>query len=93
MLPEILNLKGKLLMALDPKNTAEAELLFQRAMEISQKIHARMLELRAAISLCQLWRDQGKADQGRRLLGSVYEWFTEGFTTADLIEARDLLSR
>jgi tetratricopeptide (TPR) repeat protein len=93
MLPEFLCLKGNLLLALNPQNAVEAELLFQQAMKISQKVHARMLELRAAISLCQLWRDQGKADQGRKLLESVYEKFTEGFTTADLMEARDLLSR
>ena len=93
MLPEIWNLKGKLLLALDPKNAAEAELLFQRAVEISQKIHADMLELRAATSLSQLWQEQGKAEQGRRLLSGVYERFTEGFTTADLMEARELLSQ
>jgi predicted ATPase/class 3 adenylate cyclase len=91
ILPEILTLKGKLLLALDPTNAAEAELLFQRAMEISQKIHADMLELRAAISLCRLWQEQGKAEQGRGLLSGVYERFTEGFSTADLVEARELL--
>jgi predicted ATPase len=92
MLPEILNLNGKLLLAHNPNNAAEAVLLFQRAMEISQKIHADMLELRAVISLSQLWRDQGNADPGRRLLSGVYEKFTEGFNTADLVEAREILS-
>jgi predicted ATPase len=84
-------LKGDLLLALSPGNPAEAEPWFQQALEVAQKRQARMMELRAAISLSQLWRDQGKPEQGRRLLNDVYGRFTEGFTTADLKEARALL--
>jgi hypothetical protein len=85
-------LKGDLLLALSPENPAEAESWFQQALEVAQKRQARMMELRAAISLCRLWREQGKPEQGRRLLSDSYERFTEGFTTADLKEARALLA-
>jgi len=67
--------------------------LYLSALETAQKLQANMLELRTAIRLSRLWQDQGKAEQGQRLLSSVFEKFTEGFTTADLIEARDLLNR
>ncbi len=89
LLPEFLRLKGDLL-ALTPENAAGAEPWFQQALEVAHEIQAPMLELRAAISLSRLWREQGKAEQGRQLLGDVYERFTEGFTTADLKEARTL---
>jgi tetratricopeptide (TPR) repeat protein len=85
-------LKGDLLLALSPENPAEAEAWFQQALEVAQERQARMMELRAAISLSRLWRQQGKAEQGRRLLSDSYGRFTEGFTTADLKEARALLA-
>jgi predicted ATPase len=85
-------LKGDLLLALSPENPAEAEAWFQQALEVAQERQARMMELRAAISLSRLWREQGKAEQGRRLLSDSYGRFTEGFTTADLKEARALLA-
>ena len=91
MLPEFLRLKGELLLAVTPENAAEAGSWFQQALDVAQELGARMLELRAAISLCRLWRDQGKAEQGRRVLNDAYDRFTEGFTTADLMEAEDLL--
>ncbi len=91
MLPEFLRLKGDLLLAITPENAAEAESWFQQALEVAQELEARMLELRAAISLSRLWQAQGKAEQGRRVLSNAYERFTEGFTTADLMEAKDLL--
>jgi predicted ATPase len=53
--------------------------------------HAKTLELRAAMSMAQLWRDQGKRDEARELLAPVYGWFTEGFDTRDLKEAKALL--
>lgn len=71
----------------------EAEGCLQRALEIARAGHARSLELRAAIHLAQLWRDQSKAAAARALLGEIYGWFTEGFDTADLCDARALLDR
>ncbi len=85
-------LKGDLLLALFPEDPAEAESWFQKALEVAQKRQARMMELQASISLSRLWKDQGNAEQGRRLLVDVYGRFTEGFTTADLKEARALLA-
>jgi predicted ATPase len=91
LLAELCRLKGDLLLALSPENLAEAEPWFQRALEIAQKREARMLELRAAISLSRLWQGQGKAADGRRLLSDAYGRLTEGFTTVDLKEAKALL--
>ena len=93
MLPEFLRLKGNLLLAINPDHAPEAGDWLQQAVEVAQELGARMLELRAAISLSRLWRDQGKAEQGRRVLSGAFEKFTEGFTTADLVEARELLGR
>lgn len=93
LMVEHLRLKGDLLLALSPANRSEAERLYLRALEMAQEQGASMLELRAAISLSRLWWDQGKAEQGRRLLSSAYEKLSEGFTTADLIEAQELLRR
>jgi predicted ATPase len=70
---------------------AQAETSLQRAIEIARRQHAKSLELRAAMSLCRLWNRQGKATEARQLLGEVYNWFTEGFDTPDLVEARRLL--
>ena len=64
---------------------------FQRAVEVAHEQGAKSLELRAAISLARLWRDQGKVQQARELLAPVYGWFTEGFDTLDLKEAKALL--
>jgi DNA-binding winged helix-turn-helix (wHTH) protein/predicted ATPase len=69
----------------------EAEACFQRALDIARRQAAKSLELRAALSLSRLWRQQGKGAEARQLLGEVYGWFTEGFETADLQEARALL--
>jgi tetratricopeptide (TPR) repeat protein len=84
-------LKGNLLLRGAPDKTAEAEVCFQQGLEIAQEQGALMLELRLAISLTRLWWDTGKGEEGRRLLSEVYTKFTEGFTTPDLIEARELL--
>jgi predicted ATPase len=89
---EFCRLKGDLFLALSPENLAEAEPWFQQALEIAQERQARMLELRAAMSLSRLWREQGKAEHGRQLLSDAYERLTEGFTTADLKEASALLA-
>jgi DNA-binding winged helix-turn-helix (wHTH) protein/predicted ATPase len=69
----------------------EAETCFQRALDIARRQQAKSLELRAALSLSRLWRQQGKKADARQLLGEVYDWFTEGFETADLQEARVFL--
>jgi predicted ATPase/class 3 adenylate cyclase len=92
LLPEFFRLKGDLLLAHNPNNAGEAELWFQQALEVARELQANMLELRVALSLCRLWREQGKDEQGKQLLNSILGKFTEGFTTADLLEAKELLS-
>jgi len=69
----------------------EAETSLHRAWQIARRQEAKSLELRAATSLARLWQQQGKQAEARTLLASVYGWFTEGFDTADLYEARALL--
>jgi predicted ATPase/class 3 adenylate cyclase len=91
LLPEFQLLKGDLLLALPKATGANPEPWFQQASDIAKGLDARMSQLRAAIRLCRLWRDQDNADQGTRVLRAVYDTFTEGFTTADLAEARALL--
>ena len=71
--------------------TADAEPWFQRAFDIAQDIGARMPQLRAAFRLCRLWQNGDKAELGLRTLRAVYDTFTEGFTTADLKEATQLI--
>jgi predicted ATPase len=75
---------------LDPQ--AEAEACFRKAIEIAQCQRAKSLELRATMSLARLWRRQGKKDEARRMLADIYGWFTEGFDTKDLQEAKTLLA-
>ena len=70
---------------------AEAEACFHEAIEITQKQQAKSWELRAATSLARLWQQQGKTTEARDLLAPVYNWFTEGFDTKDLQEAKALL--
>jgi predicted ATPase len=62
-----------------------------RALAIARQQQAKSWELRAAMSMARLWRDQGKRDDARDLLAPVYDWFTEGFDTVDLKEAKNLL--
>ena len=73
------------------KDRSKAEACFQKAIEIAQRQNAKSLELRAAVSLGRLWRDQGKQAEARDLLAPVYGWFTEGFDTADLKDAKAVL--
>jgi predicted ATPase len=84
-------LKGELLLATDPASSAEAETLFRRALDIARAQEAQSLELRAATSLARLWHRHGKLAEARALLAPVYAWFTEGFDTGDLVEAKALL--
>jgi predicted ATPase len=72
-------------------DAAKAEVYFERALDIARKQQAKSWELRAAMSMARLWRDQGKRNEARELLAPVYGWFTEGFDTRDLKEAKVLL--
>ena len=69
----------------------KAEAYFERALAVARAQQAKSWELRAATSLARLWRNQGKPQQARELLAPIYSWFTEGFETRDLKEAKALL--
>jgi predicted ATPase len=88
---ELHRLKGQLLLASDAANEPKAEACFHRAIEIARSQKAKSWELRAATSLARLWRDQGKPEHAHELLALIYGWFTEGFDTADLKDAKELL--
>jgi predicted ATPase len=90
---EIHRLKGELLLKQDDSNAVEAQSCFQRAVEIAGKQSAKSLELRATMSLARLLDRQGKRDEARTMLAEVYGWFTEGFDTADLKDAKALLDQ
>jgi len=70
---------------------AAAEELYRKALSLAREQEAKLWELRAAASLARLWRDRGRRPEARDLLGPVYGWFTEGFDTPDLKEAKALL--
>ena len=89
--PELYRLKGTLLLHQSPDHQVEAAVCFQHAIRSAQSQHAKSLELRAATSLARLWQQQGKRAEAQALLAPIYGWFTEGFDTADLQEARALL--
>ena len=72
-------------------DAAKAEAYFERALAVAREQQAKSWELRATMSMARLWRDQGKRDEARDLLAPVYGWFTEGFDTLDLKEAKALL--
>jgi predicted ATPase len=86
---ELYRVRGELLLA--QGDDAEAEASFHRAVEVARRQQARSWELRATTSLARLWQKQGKREEARRILAEIYGWFTEGFDTADLIEAKTLL--
>jgi predicted ATPase len=88
---ELYRLKGALLLQQSPDHHAEAEACFHQAIAIAQNQQAKSLELRAATSLARLWQQQGKRQEAHDLLAPVYHWFTEGFDTADLRDAKVLL--
>jgi predicted ATPase len=88
---EFHRLWGELLLARDPADSSQAEASFDRALVIARSQNAKSWELRAALSLGRLWRRQGKRDEAAQLLNGIHEWFTEGFDTADLREAKILL--
>jgi predicted ATPase len=78
-------------MLLQEAEEARAEACFHTALEVARRQGAKSYELRAAVSLSRLWQQQGKRTEARRLLAEIYGWFTEGFDTADLQEARVLI--
>jgi len=86
---EIRRSEGNLLLA--ENGSAEAETCYLKALEVARAQEARSLELRAATSLARLWGEQGRRAEARDLLAPVYGWFTEGFDTPDLKEAKTLL--
>jgi predicted ATPase len=88
--PELYRLKGALLQQ-SADNHREAQACFQDALERARAQQAKSLELRAAISLSRLWQQHGKRQEAYDLLAPVYHWFTEGFDTADLKDAKALL--
>jgi class 3 adenylate cyclase/tetratricopeptide (TPR) repeat protein len=88
---ELYRLKGELLRAQSVDNQAEAETCFRQALAVSRSQQAKSLELRAATSLARLWQSQGKRQEAYDLLAPIYGWFTAGFDTTDLQDAKTLL--
>ena len=89
--PELHRIKGDLLLLQGPPNAVEAERCFRQAIQITRDQSNRFWELRATTSLARLLAKQGQRDEARAMLSEIYNWFTEGFDTADLKEARSLL--
>ena len=92
-LPELHRVKGILSLVQAPEDAAVAEQHFQRALEIARGQQARVLELRAAVSLAEVWQDSGKSADARDLLAPTYAWFSEGLDTVDLVTAKAVLDR
>ena len=88
---EVNRVAGEIALLSPEPEKAKAEQYFDRALEVARNQQAKSWELRAAMSMARLWRDQGKRTQARDLLAPVYGWFTEGFDTLDLKEAKALL--
>jgi predicted ATPase len=88
---EVSRLQGALRLQLPVPDIQQAEACFQQALTLARGQQAKSLELRAVLSLTRLWQQQGKRDEARELLTPVYGWFTEGFATPDLQEAKALL--
>jgi predicted ATPase len=88
---EVLRVGGEIAMMSPEPNPAKAESYFERALAVAREQRAKSWELRAATSMARLWHGQGKRQQARDLLAPVYGWFTEGFDTLDLKEAKVLL--
>jgi adenylate cyclase len=87
---ELLRLKGEMLLLHDAAQD-EAEEYFHKAIQVAQGQHARLLELRAVVGLSRLWREKGRDEEARQKLAEIYAWFSDGFDTADLREAKALL--
>jgi predicted ATPase len=91
LLAEAYRLQGAFLLRQAVSETAQAETCFQQALAVARRQQAKSWELRAARSLAQLWQQQGKRAEAYALIAPIYGWFTEGFDTADLQEAKVLL--
>ena len=89
---EINRVAGEIALMSPEPDAAKSEAYFERALAVARQQQAKSWELRAAMSMARLWRDQGKRDEARDLLAPVYGWFTEGFDTLDLKEAKALLT-
>jgi predicted ATPase len=89
--PSLHRVKGELLLMQNPSDGANAELCFRTAIEIARRQSARSPELSATTSLARLLNEQGRGDEARAMLAEIYGWFTEGFDTADLKDAKALL--
>lgn len=89
--PENLRIKGKILERME--RPTEAEQTLMRALDVAREQQAKSWELRVAASLAELWQRQGKTSEAHELLAPVYGWFTEGFDTPDLQDAKSLLDR
>ena len=92
MVTEAYRLQGELLLRHAVPEVAQAEACFQQALTVARRQQAKSWELRAAMSLSRLWQCQGKRAEAYDLLAPISGWFTEGFDTADLQEAKDLLA-
>jgi class 3 adenylate cyclase/tetratricopeptide (TPR) repeat protein len=90
-LADLYRLKGDLVIQIDAANVDEAETCYLQGIDIAKSQNAKGWELRVATSLARLWQDQGELDDARDLLKPVYDWFTEGLDTHDLIEAKKVL--
>ena len=88
---ETCRLRGELLLRQNDTDAAEAQTCFEQALAVSRKQRAKSLELRATMSLVKLLDRQGRHDQAHTMLADIYNWFTEGFDTADLKDAKALL--
>jgi predicted ATPase len=88
---EVYRIAGEVTLKSPAPDTKKAEKYFDRALAVAGQQQSKYWELRAAMSMARLWRDQGKRQQARELLAPVYGWFTEGFDTRDLKEAKALL--
>jgi predicted ATPase len=88
---ELSRIEGELLLAVSPEQQDEVETCFQQALDTARRQQAKLLELRASVSLSRLWQHQGQRTEAYALLAPIYGWFTEGFDTADLQEAKALL--
>jgi predicted ATPase len=89
---EVNRFAGEVALKSPERDAARAEAYFERAIAVARKQQAKSWELRAATNMARLWRDQGKRNEGRELLAPIYNWFTEGFDTLDLKEAKALLN-
>ena len=90
---EVHRTAGEIALMSPQPNLAQAKAFFEQALTIARQQQAKSWELRVAMSMARLWRDQGKPQQAREMLAPIYGWFTEGFDTLDLKEAKALLDK